>query len=57
MPCSDGHTCDEEGQEISLEHDHSEIQVINLAIPSFIHFLSIKPFGIRLPFVKPFFMG
>lgn len=24
MPCSDGHTCDADGQEISLEHDHSE---------------------------------
>ena len=24
MPCSDGHTCDETAQEISLEHDHSE---------------------------------
>jgi len=24
MPCSDGHTCDVEGQEIPLEHDHSE---------------------------------
>lgn len=24
MPCSDGHTCDEEGQEIALDHNHSE---------------------------------
>jgi len=24
MPCSDRHTCDEESQEISLGHDHSE---------------------------------
>jgi len=24
MPCSDGHTCDEESQKISLVHNHSE---------------------------------
>ncbi len=24
MPCSDGHTCDEDNQSISLEHSHTE---------------------------------